>query len=90
MHAATRLPPKAQSSPGVPSKKHGPQHRPPPREPLLLENPKEPPSHLLKVSSEAVHVLVIGQKRMGFCAVTVDVPDPQHRQQHGDVLLQGS
>uniref|UniRef100_A0A2D4N154 Uncharacterized protein n=1 Tax=Micrurus spixii TaxID=129469 RepID=A0A2D4N154_9SAUR len=45
---------------------------------------------LLKVSSKAVHVLVIGQQRMSFCAVTVDVPDPQHRQQHGDILLQGS
>lgn len=45
--------------------------------------------YLLEVGGEAVHVLVIGQQGMRLTAVAVDVPHPQHGQQHRHVLLQG-
>lgn len=35
-----------------------------------------------------MHVLVVGQQRVGLAPVAVDVPDPQHGQQHRQVLLQ--
>lgn len=47
-----------------------------------------PEPYLLEVGSKAVHVLVIGQKGMGFTSIAVYIPDPQHGQQNRHVLLQ--
>jgi len=44
---------------------------------------------LLEVSSEAVHVLVIGQHCMGLSMEEVYVPDAQQSQQDRSVLIQG-
>lgn len=46
-------------------------------------------SYLLEVGSKTMHVLVIGQKGVGFSSITVDIPDAQHGQQDGHVLFQG-
>lgn len=45
---------------------------------------------LLEVGGEAVHVLVVGQQRLGLRLEEVDVPDAQKGQQDGHVGLQGS
>lgn len=50
----------------------------------------DPGPYLLEVGSKAVHVLVIGQQGVRLTAIAVDVPHPQHGQQHWQVLLQGS
>lgn len=44
--------------------------------------------YLLEVGSKAVHVLVVGQKGMGFTSIAVYIPDPQHGQQNRHVFLQ--
>lgn len=45
---------------------------------------------LLEVSSETVHVLVIGQHGMSLGVEKVDVPDAQQSQQDRSILIQGS
>lgn len=52
--------------------------------------PRMTSPYLLEVCCKAVHVLIVGQKRMGLSPKAVDIPDPQHCQQHGHVLLQRS
>lgn len=45
---------------------------------------------LLEVGSKAVHILVIGQKCMGFTSVAVYIPHSQHGQENRHILLQWS
>lgn len=45
-------------------------------------------THLLEVSGEAVHVLVVRQHGVGLGLEEVDVPDTQNSQQNRDVLIQ--
>lgn len=46
--------------------------------------------HLLKISSKAMHILIVWQQAVSLRLEEINVPDSQQGEQNGRVLIHGS